>query len=165
MDHLHYLTVATTCRALPRIRQVAVHVDQHTCIFLDADEGYTLIDQLKAALRDLAKAEAEDAGARADNMIQIGEPRRYGIGAAVTMASVFCPGCMDYTGPMTGTVVGFVRNGDQSALYGDDPGPFYVVDVDHVHNAGGRLVYPEGELHLAAEAEARAEGEEVEPGR
>lgn len=72
--------------------------------------------------------------------------RRYRIGDAITVPGDFCPGCMDRMEPTSGLIVGHVKDGDQSDLFGDTPGPFYTVLVDHEHNADGRLVYGETEL-------------------
>jgi hypothetical protein len=79
------------------------------------------------------------------------DARAYQIGDAVTVPDDFCPGCMARTGPMGGLVVGYVNDGEQSNLFGDTPGPFYTVSVDHEHNSNGSLVYAESELAPATD--------------
>ena len=75
---------------------------------------------------------------------------RYPIGDRVTVPDDFCPGCMTRTGLMTGQIVEYQSPGDVSALM-DLPGPYYLVSVDHDHNANGRLVYAESELSAGHE--------------
>jgi hypothetical protein len=81
--------------------------------------------------------------------------RTFIIGAAVTVPSDFCVGCMSRMGPTSGLIVGYVDDGDQHHLFGDNPGPFYTVNIDHEHNAGGSLVYAENELATGQSAKEK----------
>jgi hypothetical protein len=72
--------------------------------------------------------------------------RAFVIGDAVNVPGDFCPGCMSRMDPTSGLIVDYVNDGDQHHLFGDNPGPFYTVNIDHEHNAGGHLVYAENEL-------------------
>lgn len=69
---------------------------------------------------------------------------RFNIGDAVIVPEDYCPGCGSRVGLLSGLVTG--RETQPSALFGDDPGPFYTVLVDHKHNGTGHLVYSEREL-------------------
>jgi hypothetical protein len=73
--------------------------------------------------------------------------RKFNLGDTVTFPIDACPdpGCGGmYTGKMVGRIVGFAGT---SKLEDDGHvGPFYVVEVDHPHNGGVRLVCAEAEL-------------------
>jgi hypothetical protein len=70
--------------------------------------------------------------------------RKFGLGDVVTVPDDLCPGCGGHTGELLGRIVGF----EGTSKLEDDGhvGPFYVVEVDHLHNNNGRLVYAEAEL-------------------
>lgn len=69
--------------------------------------------------------------------------RRFTLGETVRIPKEKCPCCGNHHGitDWTGTVKEHVPDGQQSNLFGDQPGPFYLVGMED-----GNLVYAEREL-------------------